>query len=62
MDADAAAERAALLVAERLELARAISAAVARSAGRDIPTTKRLWLLALRDEIDRLIAEQTGSV
>ena len=56
MDADAPAERAALLVRDRLELARAVSAAIARSEGR-LHATKRDWLLALRDEIDRLIVE-----
>jgi hypothetical protein len=56
VDADAPAELAARLVRERLELARAISAAVARSAAQ-LHATKREWLLELREEIDRLIAE-----
>ena len=56
MDADAPVECAALLVRERLELARAVSAAVARSE-HSLPATKRAWLLELRAEIDRLIAE-----
>jgi hypothetical protein len=59
VEADAPAERAARLVRDRLELAHAISAAVARSEGR-LHATKREWLLELRDEIDRLIASNLG--
>jgi predicted component of type VI protein secretion system len=55
VEADAPADRTARLVRDRLELARAISAAVARSEGR-LDATKREWLLELRDEIDRPIA------